>query len=71
MKILTKKQVDEILKRITANEIITIECFKDKDINAHTQMIENDADIIYLVGGIKGIIKVQNTLKRRYNNECI
>ena len=64
MKILTKKQVDEILKRITANEIIGIEHVKD--IDAHTHLAENSAEIAYLVGGIKGMNKIQNTLKRRY-----
>ena len=64
MKILTKKQVDEILKRITANEIIGIEHVKD--IDAHTHLAENNAEIAYLVGGIKGLNKIQNTLKRRY-----
>ena len=64
MKILTNKQVDEILKRITANEIIAIEYLKD--IDAHTQLIENNADIAYMVGGTKGMDKIQNTLKKRY-----
>ena len=64
MKILTTKQVDEILKRITANEIIAIEYLKD--IDAHTQLIENNADIAYMVGGTKGMDKIQNTLKKRY-----
>ena len=64
MKILTKKQVSEILKRITANEIICVEYMKD--IDAHTHLIENNAEIAYLVGGIKGMNKIQNTLKERY-----
>ena len=64
MKILTNKQVDEILKRITANEIIAIEYLKD--IDAHTQLIENNADIAHMVGGTKGMDKIQNTLKKRY-----
>ena len=64
MKILTKKQIDEILKRITANEIIGIEHVEDLDVN--TQLTENNAEIAYLVGGINGINKIQNTLKRRY-----
>lgn len=64
MKIITKKKADEILKRLTANEIIAIECIKDVD--AHTQFVENNADIAYEVGGIKGMTKIQNTLRRRY-----
>ena len=64
MRILTKKQVNEILKRITANEIIAIEYMKD--IDAHTQLIENNADIAYMVGGTKGMDKIRNTIKKRY-----
>lgn len=64
MKILTKKKVDEILKRIIANEIISIET--PMDIDKHTCMAENNADIVYMVGGIKGMDKVINTIKREY-----
>ena len=64
MRILTNKKIDEILKRITANEIIAIET--PMDIDKHTYMVENNADIAYMVGGIKGMTKVQNTIKRRY-----
>lgn len=64
MKILTKKQVNEILKRITANEIIAIECLED--IDAHTHFVENNSDIAYLVGGIKGMEKVRDALSNRY-----
>ena len=64
MRILTNKKIDEILKRITANEIIAIETPMDTD--KHTYMIENNADIAYMVGGIKGMTKVQNTIKSRY-----
>ena len=67
MKIITKKKADEILKRITTNEIIGIEYIKD--IEAHTKLSENNADIAFEIGGIKGMAKVQNTLKRRYQNE--
>ena len=67
MKILTKKQVNEILKRITANEIICIEYMKD--IDAQTHLIENNAEIAYLVGGINGMNKIQNTLKERYQSK--
>ena len=64
MKILTTKQVSEILKRITANEIICVEYMKD--IDAQTHLAENNAEIAYLVGGIKGMKKIRNTLKERY-----
>lgn len=66
MKIITKKKADEILKRITANEIIGIECIDD--IDAHTKFSENNANIAFEIGGIEGMKKVQNTLKRRYQN---
>ena len=67
MKIITKKKADEILKRITANEIIGIEYIDD--IDAYTKFSENNADIAFEVGGIKGMTKIQNTLKMRYQNE--
>ena len=67
MKIITKKKADEILKRITANEIIGIECIED--IEAYTKFIENNADIAFEIGGIKGMTKIKNTLKRRYQDE--
>ena len=67
MKIITKKEVEEILKRSTANEFIGIEYIKD--IEAHTKFSENNADIAFEIGGIKGMTKIQNTLRRRYQNE--
>ena len=67
MKIITKKKADEILKRITANEIIGIECIMD--VEAHTKFSENNADIAFEIGGIKGMTKIKNTLKRRYQDE--
>ena len=67
MKIITKKKVNEILKRIAANEIIGIEYIND--IEAHTKLSENNADIAFEIGGIKGMTKIQNTLKRRYQNK--
>lgn len=35
---------------------------------AETKAAENRAEIAYIVGGIKGMNKVQNTLRKRYNN---
>lgn len=61
MKILSKKKCDEILKRITANEIIAI--YSSDDIEAQEKAIENRAEIAFIVGGIKGMTKVQNTVK--------
>ena len=65
MRILTKKQCDEILKRICANEIIRIECASFDDIEAETKMIENCADIAYIIGGTKGMNKVCATIRQR------
>ncbi len=65
MKILTKKQCDEILKRICANEIIQMECSIFSDIEAETKMIENRAEIASIVGGAKGMNKVSATIRQR------
>lgn len=67
MKILSKKNVDEILKRITANEIICAEYLNDAD--ALTHMVDNNMEIAYLVGDLKGMIKILNTLKKRFEKE--
>jgi hypothetical protein len=67
MKILSKKKCEEILKRITANEIIQTE-YGLHDMEAEAKATENRAEIAYIVGGIKGMNKIQNTLKKRYNN---
>lgn len=67
MKFLSKKKCEEILKRITANEIIQIE-YGLHDIEAETKTTENRAEIAYIVSGFKGINKVQNTLRKRYKN---
>lgn len=53
MKILTKKQCDEILKRICANEIIQMECSIFSDVEAETKMVENRAEIAHIIGGDK------------------
>ena len=65
MKILTKKKVDEILKRITANEIIAIESFED--INAYDKVAENNAEMAFLVGGINGMNRIRDTLYKKFN----
>lgn len=72
MKILTKRQVDEILKRLVANAVISIEC-SPNDPEAMGKATENRAEIAYIVGGIEGIEKVKNTIckieKRRVNDD--
>lgn len=65
MKILTKKQCDEILERICANEIIQTECSVCDDVEAETKMVENRAEIAYIVGGAKGMNKVRATIHQR------
>lgn len=35
---------------------------------AETKATENRAEIAFIVGGINGMNKVQNTLRKRYNN---
>lgn len=62
MKILSKKKCDEILKRITANEVISNN-YDRHDIEAQAKATENRVEIAFLVGGIKGLHKVQNTVK--------
>lgn len=47
MKIITKKKADEILKRITANEIIQAE-YGLHDMEAETKATENRAEIALL-----------------------
>lgn len=65
MRILTKKQCDEILKRICANEIIQMECSIFSDVEAETKMVENRAEIAYIVGGVKGMDKIRATIHQR------
>ena len=59
MKILTRKKQDEILKRLAANEIIAISCLKHE---CFEKFIDNSANIVYDIGGIKGMNKVRNTI---------
>ena len=68
MKILSKKKCEEILKRITANEIIQTE-YGLRNMEAETKATENRAEIAFIVGDIKGMNKVQNALRKRYNNK--
>ncbi len=65
MKILTKKQCDEILERICANEIIQMESSVCDDVEAETKMVENCAEIAYIIGGAKGMNKVRATIHQR------
>lgn len=64
MKLLTKKEQEEILKRIAACQIIANEYISD--VEAYDKMTENLVDIAISVGGCEGVEKVQNTV-RKYN----
>lgn len=73
MKILTKKKHDKILKLLAANEIIARKGLKPKDLDC---FIDNSANAIYDIGGIKGLQKVINTVENwvkeedRNDNRC-
>lgn len=66
MKLLSGEQQDEILKRITACQIICNNYIDD--IDAVTYMTENLADVALEVGGINGATKVINTM-HQYNKK--
>lgn len=69
MKILSRKEQDEILKLIAACQIICNNYIgiKTKDeIEAGTKMTENLADIAVTIGGEYGADKVMNTV-HKYN----
>ena len=69
MKILSRKEQDEILKRIAACQIICNNYIGVKtrdEIEAGAKMTENLADIAVAVGGSVGADKVMNTV-HKYN----
>lgn len=61
MKILTRRQQDEILKMLTANHIIAD---KYMSTEGYGQTLMNISDIAFLVGGISGIQKVTNSVEK-------
>ena len=70
MKILTRKEQDEILKRVAACQIICNNYIGIKtrdEIEAGTKMTENLSDIAVTVGGESGADKVMNTV-HKYND---
>ena len=70
MKILSRKEQDEILKRIAACQIICNNYIGVKtrdEIDAGTNLTENLADIAVTVGGSAGADKVMNTVYK-YND---
>lgn len=60
MKILSNKQKDELLKRVAACQIIANNYVDN--IEAHTKITENLADIAIEIGGCEGATKVQGTV---------
>lgn len=68
MKILNNKQVDEVLKRITACQIMTNEGVD----NAETmfKMTQHLASIAVTVGGADGAMKVINTVNKHCGRIC-
>lgn len=63
MKILTKNKQEEILKRLVANHIIYHKGNGDMECIEH--FVENEAEIAFLVGGLEGMSKVDNTIHKR------
>ena len=62
MKILTKKQKDEILLRIVANEIIAVTSIDEgEELKQH---IENAFEMANIIGGIDGARKVQRSIEK-------
>ena len=70
MKILSRKEQDEILKRVAACQIICNNYIGIKtrdEIEAGAKMTENLADIAVTVGAPEGADKVMNTV-HKYND---
>lgn len=71
MVILTRKKQNEILKRLCANEIIfrhemnALPCCEEW-FECNNYYIDNSCQIALLVDGVKGAIKVKNTLDKRF-----
>lgn len=62
MKILTKKQQDELLLRITANEIIAVTSIDEgEELKQH---IENAFTMADIIGGLDGARKVQRSIEK-------
>lgn len=61
MKILTRKQQDEILKILVANHIIADEYM---NVDGYGQTLMNISDIAFLVDGLSGMRKVWDTAER-------
>jgi len=62
VRILTKKQQEELLLRITANEIIAVTSIDEgEELKQH---IENAFTMADIIGGIEGARKVQRSIEK-------
>ena len=74
MKLLTRKQQNEIFKRLIANHIIAQYTLDNSDMDAQKYcdstkcLIENTCDIAKFVGGMKATIAVHKEIERRMKN---
>jgi hypothetical protein len=66
MKILIKKKQDEILKRLTANAIMAHMLITDKE--AFEKIVDNTVEISCEIGGLNGMMKVQNSVFNYLDN---
>ena len=69
MKILTSEEQDQILKLVTACQIIAEQKMTKEDINAFTKMTQNLCEISIIVGGQKGAKKVLNSIHEYYDEQ--
>lgn len=65
MKIFTRKDKDEVLKRIATCQMITIEFVDDP--KAYSKITDSLTEIAVLVGGIEGLNKIQRSIHKRYD----
>lgn len=65
MKILSRNEQEEILKRISASQIICNAHLHDTE--AFVQITKNLSDIIIMVGGLRGVEKVNNKVKKYFD----
>lgn len=61
MKILTRKQQDEILKLLSANHIIADEYMP---VEGYGETLGNIYEAAYLIDGVEGMVAVQKTAER-------
>lgn len=62
MKIITRKQQDELLKRLTANLIIA--SGEHMNIESFDKFLENTLECAYAIGSFDGMVKVHKTFSK-------